>query len=206
VREVVLATRSPGKVRELRPLFEAAGWVVLTLEDVGVAESPAEDAIEAFDSFEANARAKVRYFAPLVGGRPVVAEDSGLCVNALGGAPGVRSRRWSGRHDLGGAALDDANNKMLADSLRGVAPGRRAARYECVAVWRCGDVEEVERGECTGMILEAPSAGAGGFGYDPWFWSRELGRSFADASQEEKARVSHRGRAVARLLRVIAGR
>ena len=96
-REILLATRSAGKLAELRPLFATAGWAVRDLAEAGLPELPEEDALEAYGTFEENARAKARYFHARSGGRPVVAEDSGLEVAALGGAPGVRSKRWSGR-------------------------------------------------------------------------------------------------------------
>lgn len=196
-RRVVLATRNAGKIRELRGLLEAAGIACDDLASLGVAEDPAEDGLEVFDTFEANAEAKARWFARLLGGRTVLADDSGLEVLALAGAPGVRSKRFSGSKRTG-AALDAANNAALQHALRDVA--ERRARYVCVAVCVEGERAWAARGECDGRILEAPR-GAGGFGYDPYFLSEELGRTFAEASEAEKARVSHRGRAVRELLR-----
>ncbi|HKO17161.1 MAG TPA: RdgB/HAM1 family non-canonical purine NTP pyrophosphatase [Gemmatimonadaceae bacterium] len=198
---IVLATRSPGKLRELRALFGAAGLRVVDLAEAGVAEAPAEDAVEAFGSFEENAGAKARYFHERTGGRPVVADDSGLSVAALGGRPGVRSKRWSERNDLTGTALDDANNAKLLEALRG--SGDRRARYVCAAVYVDGERTLCCRGEVAGEILEEPR-GAGGFGYDPLFWSPELGETFGEATQERKARVSHRGRAFGALLRELS--
>lgn len=194
---VVLATRSAGKLRELRPLFEAAGWRVESVTDAGIAETPAEDTLETASTFAENALAKARWFAALLPGRVVVADDSGLEVDALGGAPGVRSKRWSGRADLGGDALDALNNSLLAERLLdagAVSPESRSARYVCAAaaVWPGG--EEVRVGACEGLILPGP-VGNGGFGYDPWFWSTELRRGFGEATREEKGAVSHRGRA-----------
>jgi hypothetical protein len=109
----LIATRSAGKLRELRPIFADAGVRVIDLVEAGVAESPDEDAIEIHATFEANALAKARWFFARCGGLDVVADDSGLAVDALGGAPGVRSKRWSGRTDLHGEALDAANNAAL---------------------------------------------------------------------------------------------
>jgi XTP/dITP diphosphohydrolase len=191
VEPLLIATRSAGKLRELRELFARAGLSVTDLHEAGVPESPAEENLETAETFEENAFAKARYFAR-VAGRPVVADDSGLEVAALGGRPGVRSKRWSGRTDLTGASLDAANNARLLDELRGLAS--REARYVCVAAFVDGEDAFVCRGTTSGVILEAPR-GTGGFGYDPYFLSAELGKTFGEATLEEKERVSHRGRA-----------
>ena len=193
---MVLATRSAGKIRELTALCAAEGFAVQTLDALGVAERADEDAIEIFDTFEENARAKARYFAALLPGRVILAEDSGLEVFALQGAPGVRSKRWAGSAKTG-KALDDANNGALVHALRGVAD--RRARYVCVAVCVCDAEEWSAAGRVDGRITLAPR-GNGGFGYDPWFESEELGVTFAEATIAEKARVSHRARAVVALL------
>jgi len=119
----------------------------------------------------------------------------------LGGEPGVRSKRWSGRTDLSGQALDDANNARLLDALRDVdAP---AARYVCAAAWCDGSREAVVRGETAGVILR-DARGEHGFGYDPYFYSVELGATFGEATREAKERVSHRGRAFRALLERLA--
>lgn len=197
---IVLATRSAGKLRELNALCAEAGRVALSLEEVGLAPDPAEDGIEVHDTFEGNARAKAAWFAARLPGRLVLAEDSGLEVDALGGAPGVHSKRWAGLADtLRGRALDEANNATLLQALG--ATTRRAARYRCVAALADGDRMHVAAGACEGRILDAPR-GDGGFGYDPFFLSDELGITFAEASVEQKARVSHRARAVRALLGV----
>ncbi len=188
---LVLATRSTGKLRELRALFESAGFAVRDLNQVGLAESPDEDALEQFATFEENALAKGRYFSSLVGA-PVVADDSGLEVDALGGRPGVRSKRWSGRTDLSGLELDAENNRLLIETLGDAED--RAARYVCAAAYVDGPTTMIGRGVTTGWILREPRGDAG-FGYDPFFLSDELGRTFGEASSEEKARVSHRARA-----------
>ncbi len=203
---VVVATRNAGKVRELLPMLAAAGFDATDLASLGVPETADEDGLETFDTFAGNALAKARHFARLVPGRPVLADDSGLAVDALGGMPGVRSKRWSGRADLSGRALDEANNRRLVAELAGVA--ERSARFVCAAAWVGPDgsgrkVELVALGEAPGRILD-DARGAEGFGYDPYFLSDELGRSFGESSREEKARVSHRARAVAALLRKVA--
>lgn len=195
-----MATRSPGKLRELAPLLAEAGVHAIDLATAGIAEAPYEEAIEAHATFEANALAKARYFAG-ISGLPTLADDSGLCVDALGGRPGVRNKRWSGRADLAGEALDAANNALLVAELSGC--DARGASFVCAAVYVDDDQEVVRRGEVRGEVLREPR-GSGGFGYDPYFWSVELGRSFAEVTREEKSRVSHRARAVAAVLRALA--
>ena len=202
-RQVIVATRSAGKLRELRPLLEGAGYWPLDLAEASLPELPEEQGIECFDTFEENALAKARYFFERARGLPVLADDSGLEVDGLGARPGVHSKRWSGRSDLEGQALDDANNaKLLASLGEGVD---RRARYVCVAAFvdERGSVQR--RGEVRGAILSRPR-GAGGFGYDPYFFSDELGRTFGEASIAEKEGVSHRARAFRALLAALAGR
>lgn len=199
---MLLATRSAGKLRELRPLLLARGIGIIALDDAGIAESDAEDTLEVYASFEENALAKARYFAR-VSGRPTLADDSGLVVDALGGQPGVMSKRWSGRLDLTGQALDDENNRLLLERLRDTAD--RRAHYVCAAAYADGVRELVVRGEVHGRMLER-ARGAGGFGYDPYFLSDELGKSFGEATRDEKATVSHRARAFAALLDNLRGR
>jgi XTP/dITP diphosphohydrolase len=192
----LVATRSAGKLRELRPLFQARGVNLIDLNEAGIPENPAEDELEIFDTFEENARAKARYFHRL-SGRGAFADDSGLSVAALNGGPGVRSKRWSGRADLSGQALDDENNRLLLERLRGVED--RRADYVCAAAFVDWDREVVCVGEVHGWIVDTPS-GKNGFGYDPFFWSEELECTFGEASREMKERVSHRGRAFRALL------
>ncbi len=203
---LLLATRSAGKLRELGPMLRDAGFAPMTLDELGIAADPAEDSVEAFDTFEENAIAKARYYfaraqsrapsrALALGARApevVLADDSGLEVRALGGAPGVRSKRYSGAA-LEGHALDEANNAKLMDALRGVRD--RRAGYVCVAAIKTASGEWYARGECGGEMLAAPR-GADGFGYDPFFYSEELKKSFGEATREEKEAVSHRARAV----------
>jgi XTP/dITP diphosphohydrolase len=197
VAQLVLATRNAGKRDELLVLLDVPGLELLTLDDLSIAPSVAEDGLEVEADFAANALAKARWFAAQLPGRVVVAEDSGLVVDALNGAPGVRSKRWSGITAGSSAAVDAANNALLARSLLGVSD--RSARFVCAAacVWPGGEV--VVEGTTEGRILTA-ARGTGGFGYDPWFWSVELEESFGTASASAKHRVSHRGRACASLM------
>jgi XTP/dITP diphosphohydrolase len=201
-RPLLLATRSAGKLRELRPLFERSGYRPVSLDDLDIPEDEAEQAVERFATFEENALAKARYFFEVSGGMTCVADDSGLEVAVLGGQPGVRSKRWSGRDDLAGEALDAANNAKLLASLRGASDLR--ARYVCAAACAgLGGRELLAHGATSGTIVRAPR-GDGGFGYDPYFLSEELGLTFGEASASEKERVSHRGRAFRELLRQLS--
>ena len=188
---VLLATRSAGKLRELTGILAEAGYSGITLIDAGIAESPDEDGIECYDTFEENALAKARWFNRL-SSMPTMADDSGLCVHALGDAPGVWSKRYSGRLDLSGQSLDDANNAKLQSELRHFDD--RSGHYTCAAAFVDGDEEVVAMGETFGSITTEPS-GENGFGYDPYFYSTDLHKTFGDASTEEKQEVSHRGRA-----------
>ncbi|HET7040714.1 MAG TPA: non-canonical purine NTP pyrophosphatase [Gemmatimonadales bacterium] len=201
---LLFASRSKGKLAEARRILAPAGFVVVAPDDLGIPETPAEDLLERADSFEANARAKAEYFARR-SGLPTLADDSGLEVLMLGGAPGVRSKRWAGAAGSP-AEVDAANNAELLRRLLGAPPAKRGARYRCVLVYleRADAVPVVVPGETAGRILEAPE-GSNGFGYDPYFWSTDLGKSFGVASAEEKDRVSHRGRALATLAATLKG-
>jgi len=192
---LLVATRSVGKQREFARILEPLGVTLAFPDDVGLAPRSDEDALELGDTFEANARHKAEYFARR-SGLATVADDSGLEVLALGGAPGVRSRRWAGASGTPDQ-VDAANNAELVRRLAGAPPARRGARYRCVLILlrEPGAIPESFEGSCAGRILEQP-AGTGGFGYDPYFFSDELQKSFGEATPEEKDGVSHRGRAV----------
>lgn len=197
--KLLVATRSAGKQREVRRLLAGSGLDIVFPDEAGVPPDSAEVHLELGDSFAANARAKAEYFARQTG-LPTVADDSGLEVFALGGEPGVRSRRWAGA-DGTEVQVDAANNAYLLRRLSGAPENKRRARYRCVLVlYRTPrSFPETFEGACTGRILESPS-GTGGFGYDPLFWSDDLGKSFGEATPEEKDAVSHRGRAFAELV------
>jgi XTP/dITP diphosphohydrolase len=202
-RALLVATRNAGKRDELHAALAPLGYRLVDLNDAGVAPSPREDTIEAFSSFEENAAAKARYYAAASGGLPTIADDSGLSVDALGGAPGVFSRRWAGAAGPD-AEVFRANNAKLLGELAGGQP--RGARFICALALADGPNVLVTRGEVIGRIAHTPR-GAGGFGYDPLFECEALGwRTFAEASADEKARVSHRGRAVAALVAALSSR
>jgi XTP/dITP diphosphohydrolase len=193
--ELVVATRSHNKLVEIQSVLACVpGLRVSDLNEAGIPYDPAEEHLEPHDSFEENALSKALHFQAL-SGLPTVADDSGIEVSALGGAPGVRSKRFAPVEDLDGWALDEANNRHLLRALDGVPTESRGARYVCVAALVDGDRAPLLcRGEAPGVILEAPRGG-GGFGYDPLFFDPELGRTFAEISREEKNARSHRGRA-----------
>jgi len=203
-RRFLLATRSAGKLRELREIFSGFGLDVVDLSALGIVESRAEDDLEQYDTFEENALAKTRYFFELSGGLPTFGDDSGMCVNVLGGEPGVYSKRWSGREDLTGKALDDANNAKLVarmkDALKSDPAGYTdSGRYVSVAAFKDSVGEVVRRGEVEGRVLANPR-GSGGFGYDAYFEAPDLGGTFAESTIENTAASSHRARSFRALL------
>jgi XTP/dITP diphosphohydrolase len=189
---LLVGTRSRGKQREVRRLLAGTGIEVRFPDDVGVYEEPAEEALELADSYAANARAKAEYFSRRTR-LPTLADDSGLEVIALGGAPGVRSKRWAGAQGTG-TEVDAANNAELLRRLAGAPAERRRARFRCVLAYypQPDAPPELFEGNCPGTILEVPR-GSDGFGYDPLFLSDELGKTLAEATDDEKDQVSHRG-------------
>ncbi len=193
--DLVLATRSTHKLREIRTILERVPNLrVLDLSEAGVSYDDAEEGLEPHDTFEENAASKAAYFQGITG-LPTVADDSGIEIDFLDGAPGVRSKRFAPDQGLSGLALDQANNEHLLASLGGAPPRERTARYVCVAALNRGGPDDVTyvRGEAPGVILDAPR-GSGGFGYDPLFFDEELGRTFAEITPEEKNARSHRGK------------
>jgi XTP/dITP diphosphohydrolase len=187
--ELVLASQNPGKLAEMRLLLEGLPFRVLGAAEAGIAEAPEETG----STFLENAVLKARHYARL-SGRLAVADDSGISVIALNGEPGLYSSRFAGEH-----ATDAERNQLLLQKLHGVPAERRGARFtSAVAVARDGDVlfEAVETVD--GRVAEAPR-GANGFGYDPLFFYPPLDRTFGELPRADKDRVSHRGKAFARL-------
>jgi len=205
--KLLVATRNPGKMREIRELFAGLPFDLVFPDDRLLTRLPEEGDLERGTSYTENAVAKARYFAER-GGLSTLADDSGIEVDALGGAPGVHSARWSGAGaGAGDAGLDARNNALLLERLAGVAEAQRAARYRCVVAYleTPSAVPEIVEASCEGFILPAPR-GAGGFGYDPLFFSPDLQMSFAEAPPAAKHRVSHRGRAFRALIEVLLRR
>lgn len=202
-RRLLVASGNPKKLSELRALTADLPLEVLGPEALpgGLPAIP-EDG----DSFAENAAHKALAAAELArrawGGEPwALADDSGLCVDALGGAPGVRSARFAGAD---GAGRDEANNRLLLERLRGTGREERGAEFRCaIAVAAPGRVLLRAEGTVRGRILEAPD-GAGGFGYDPIFYHVESGASFARLDPAAKAKVSHRGQAMSALREALA--
>ncbi len=189
---LLVATRSPGTQREIRTLLADIPYRLLFPDDAGLAIHPEEeDGLENAGSFSGNASRKAEYFARR-SKLPTVADDSGLEVYSLGGAPGVRSKRFAMPAD----DQDAANNQELLRRLSGAPPERRRARYRCAVacVAPTSPVPIIFEASCAGTILEAPR-GSGGFGYDPLFLSADLGITFAEADPADKHEVSHRGHA-----------
>ena len=201
--KVLAATRSGGKQQEIRRVLGGGNLEIVFPDDIGLWETSAEDVLELGESFEANARRKAEHFARL-SSLPTVADDSGLEVMYLGGAPGVRSKRWAGASGSI-ADVDAANNAELLRRLAGASDAKRVARYRCVLVFlrSSGAIPTICQGDCSGRILTA-ARGSNGFGYDPLFFSDELGKTFGEASAEEKDAVSHRGRALRALMRILS--
>ena len=198
--KLLVGTRSTGKAREIRELFAGLPFEVSFPSDLMLDRLPEEADLEHSMSYAENAVSKARYYATRTG-LPAVADDSGLEVDALGGAPGPRSARWS----AGGTDAD--NNALLLEQLAGVPEPRRTGCYRCVVAFLAtpSSRPEIVEATCDGFILTEPR-GAGGFGYDPFFFSPELNMTFAEAPPAAKHRVSHRGRAFRALIEVLLRR
>ena len=188
--KLVLATSNAGKLAELQPLLAEAGFELVTQGELGV-----RDAVEDGRTFLENALIKARHASEATG-LPALGDDSGLVVDALGGAPGLYSARYAGRH--GDSA---ANNAKLLSEMEGLVGARRRAHFYCVLVLlRHPDDPQplVAEGVWPGLVLEA-ARGDGGFGYDPVFFVPAHGVSAAELEPHLKNRISHRGQALARL-------
>ncbi|MGA4849092.1 RdgB/HAM1 family non-canonical purine NTP pyrophosphatase [Streptomyces sp. G5(2025)] len=192
---LILATRNHGKITELRAILAGAG---LTHELVGADAYPEiPDVKETGVTFAENALLKAHALARATG-LPAVADDSGLCVDVLGGAPGIFSARWAGRH-----GDDAANLSLLLAQLSDIAPEHRAAHFACAAALALPDgTERVVEGRLRGVLRTAP-AGSGGFGYDPILQPEGETRTCAELTAEEKNAISHRGKAFRELVPVV---
>jgi XTP/dITP diphosphohydrolase len=204
---LLIATRSQGKTREIRELFQGLPFEITFPGDVGLEIMPEEADLEQAETYAGNAVAKARHFADR-SRLPTVADDSGIEVDALGGAPGIHSARFAARHGYGaGRPQDEANNALLLERLRDVPEPQRSARYRCVIAYLPTPeaAPEIVEAVCEGRILMTPR-GSGGFGYDPLFYSDDLQRGFGEVAPATKHRVSHRGRAFRALIEVLLRR
>jgi XTP/dITP diphosphohydrolase len=200
------ATTSQGKLRDFRTAAREFSFSIEPLPGLDKIAVPEENGT----TFAANATLKAVYYSRFAPGQLVLADDSGLEVDALDGAPGVRSARFAA--DSGLVDSPDANdntdvwnNMVLLQRLAGVAPEKRTARYRCVLVAaRDGEAVHTAEGSVEGIVLEAPR-GTGGFGYDPLFYLPDLECSMAEIDLETKLSLSHRGRAIAALLPMLHG-
>jgi XTP/dITP diphosphohydrolase len=189
-QKLVIASSNPGKLREFQFLLQPLGIEVLTQSQLGIGEAE-----EPHPTFIENALAKARHVS-LLSGLPALADDSGICVTALDGAPGVLSARYAGDDPKS----DQRNNEKLLQEMHGLAD--RRAHYYCVLVLlhHAGDPQPlIAEGEWHGEIALQP-AGDGGFGYDPLFWLPQLGKTSAQLEREQKHAISHRGKALQVLL------
>jgi XTP/dITP diphosphohydrolase len=194
-KQIVLATRNQGKVREFNRLFADLGWEAVSLD----AFSDAPEVVEDGETFEANALKKATTISAYLG-VAAVGDDSGLEVDALEGRPGVYSARYAGE-----TATDEENWRKLLKELSGVPLEKRTARFRCVlALVEPGREPIVASGHCEGVIVHEP-AGTNGFGYDPVFFLPQQMRTMAQLTAEEKNRISHRSMALRRLMEKIKG-
>ena len=207
---LLVATRSNHKLGEIRAILGDCGAHVISLDEAGVPFDPAEESIEAFDTFAENALAKAHWFSTR-SNLPTVADDSGIVVPALGGRPGVLSRRFA--ETLGifppEAERDAINTRLLLEQSALLQGAERRAWYACVAALALPPVDQgparpprIFVGTCEGQLAPEP-AGAAGFGYDPIFLVPELGATFAQVDPDVKHRLSHRARAFRALASVL---
>lgn len=197
MRRILVATSNPGKIRDFVGAARVHDVELDLLPDYKKIEAPEEHG----QTFEANARIKAEYYSLHVPGQLVLADDSGLEVDALGGAPGVRSARYA-TDEFGytGADIDDRNNALVLKKMEAVPDGQRSGRFVCVlALARDGKTIATFNGQAEGRILRGLQ-GKNGFGYDPMFFFPEVGKTFADLGSEEKSHYSHRGAAFRKFL------
>jgi XTP/dITP diphosphohydrolase len=198
MRRVLIATSNPGKLRDFAGAAQVHGIEIAGIPNFASLPTPVEDG----KTFEENARKKAEEYSLAARSGIVVADDSGLEVDALNGAPGVHSARYAADqpHLAGSNTDDEANNDRLLRELSQVAPAKRTGRFVCVlAAARNGKTVATFRGTAEGIILDSP-LGNNGFGYDPLFYFPQIRKTFAELSPEEKARYSHRGAAFLQFL------
>jgi len=192
MKQVVIATKNKGKAQDFEALFQPLGFEVVTMFDV----APDMEIEETGTTFEENAVLKAETLAKALN-MIVIADDSGLAVDALDGAPGVYSARYAGDHD------DEANIVKVLENLAGVPEEKRTARFMCALAIAGPEMDTTTVfGTCEGVILQE-KRGTNGFGYDPIFFIPELGRAMAELTPEEKGAISHRGNAIRKLAQAL---
>ena len=197
---IFVATSNPGKLADFSTAAEVHGIQVLPLPEINTIDPPEETGI----TFEENARLKADFYSRYAASEIVFADDSGFSVEALDGAPGVRSARYAEDAGIASSDPDQANNRLLLARAGNLPDSQRQAAFICVIAAACdGKTLQTFYGEARGWLLRAP-CGAGGFGYDPLFYFPKLKKSFAELSREEKLKVSHRGEAFSKLLAWLA--
>ena len=196
-RTLLVATRNAHKLQEIRDLLGDLDIEVVSLTDAGISMHPAEESLEVFDSFEGNALAKAKYYRSR-SDLPTIADDSGLCVDVLDGAPGIHSRRFAPAEFRADRDEDAANNEWLLDRLSRIPDERRGAHYRCALALVDDRRSLLVNGSVHGRISVAPR-GNNGFGYDPLFVLAGGDRTFGELPQEVKAERSHRADAIRRL-------
>jgi len=192
--KLIVATRNQGKLREIEPLFRDTPIRLASLNDLGVEEKPEEDTLEVHPSFSRNALAKAQYFHDRTG-LPMMAEDSGIVVDALNGEPGPRSKRYAPPEMQAEFGVSRANNMHLLRQLKDVPPDKRTAHFHCSVAVIFENESKVFGGRVDGIILDQPR-GQGGFGYDPIFLLPDRGITTAELTLEQKNEISHRGKAI----------
>jgi len=203
MRKILIATSNPGKLRDFAGAASRHGLEIAGIPDFTSLPSVVEDGL----TFEANARKKAEAYSRHVPGKIVVADDSGLEIDAMKGAPGVHSARYAAPdlqnkepHEADANTDDEANNARVLRELKGVPPAQRTGRFVCVlAAARDGKTLATFRGSAEGIILDS-ARGTNGFGYDPLFYSPQIDKTFAELSAEEKSSYSHRGAAFRQFL------
>ena len=198
MKRILIATSNPGKLRDFAGAATAHGIQIASIPNFSSLPAVVEDG----PTFEANARKKAEFYSRYAPGEIILADDSGLEVDALDGAPGVHSARYAAEDPQKAESNsdDEANNARLLRELKNVPPEKRTGRFVCViAAARDGKTLQIFRGTAEGVILDSPR-GSNGFGYDPLFYFPQIQKTFAELSAEEKARYSHRGAAFRQFL------
>ena len=196
MKKILLGSKNKGKIQEFQEAFEDSQIEILSLNDF----PDCPDAPETGNSFEENASQKALFYQKFTG-LPSLADDSGIEVDALDGAPGIYSARYAGE-----PVNDLANNRKLLENLEGIPSEKRTGRFVCVlALAKNGQIVQLSRGTAEGIVLEAPR-GENGFGYDPLFFVPNLKKTMAELSITEKRQISHRGEALRKFVAWFKGR